>query len=121
MAFTFPTDTNNKAGAVKSTATGTDFFVPSREQGSESISHGWQAITTSGTPVQMPNVPCREVTIIAKRINTGYIYVGGSTINSTNYGAELAGKDSITLKVSNLNLIYLDASVSGEGVSYIVI
>ena len=79
------------------------------------------SITTAGTRVQLPNIACREVTIIAKRTNTGYIYVGGSDVSPTVYGIELATKDRFTYKVVNANQIYIDASVSGEGISYIVI
>lgn len=38
MAFTFPTDSNNKAGAVKSIGGGNDFSVPTQETGYEAIS-----------------------------------------------------------------------------------
>jgi hypothetical protein len=121
MAFTFPTDSNNKAGAVKPTTSGTDFYIPSREMGSESISTGIQTVATAGTAAQLPNTPCRRVIIIALRANTGYIYVGGSGVTSVSYGVELAARDSIELNISNANLLYINSSVSGEGVSYIVI
>ena len=80
-----------------------------------------QNVTTAGTRVQLSSVACREITIIAKRANTGYIYVGGATVSSTVYGADLAALDSITLPVSNANEIYIDASVSGEGISYVAV
>ncbi len=89
--------------------------------GSSALKGATATVTTAGTEVQLPNYLCREVTIIAKRTNTGYIYIGGSDVSSTVYGAELAAKDSITLAVSNLNLVYFDASVSGEGISYVAI
>jgi len=78
-------------------------------------------VTTAGTRVQLPTLACSKVTIIAKRANTGYIYVGMNTVSSTVYGAELAAKDSMDFDVSNLNEIWIDASVSGEGISYIAI
>lgn len=80
-----------------------------------------QNVTTAGTRVQLPNIPCREVTIIAKRANTGYIYAGKSNVSNTVYGVELAAKDSYTFAVNNTNEIWLDASVSGEGISYVAI
>lgn len=121
MPFTFPNDSNSKAGAVKPTTDGTDFFVPVREQGSEALTANVQNVTTAGTAVQLPNVPCRKVMIIAKRANTGYIYVGGSNVTSSVYGAELGAKDSMVIEVSNANLLYLNSSVNGEGVSYFAI
>ena len=78
-------------------------------------------VTLAGTRQQLPDKACREVTIIAKRGNTGYIYVGKDDVSSTVFGAELGELDSITLAVSNTNQIYIDASVSGEGISYVAI
>ena len=78
-------------------------------------------VTIAGTRQQLDDKACREVTIIAKRGNTGYIYVGKSNVSSTVYGAELGELDSITLEVSNTNEIYIDASVAGEGISYVAI
>lgn len=89
--------------------------------GSNAIKGAVQDVTTAGTRVQLPDYACREVTIIAKRANTGYIYVGGVDVAAALYGAELAAKDSITLAVSNTNLVYIDASVSGEGISYVAV
>lgn len=109
---------------------GTDAYEPvqgingainTKPIGSGSLVGAIQNVTTAGTRVQLPNTPCYEVTIIAKRGNTGYIYVGGTNVSSSVYGVELAAKESYTFMVSNANLIYIDASVSGEGVSYIAL
>ena len=80
-----------------------------------------QNVTTAGVRVQLPSVACSEITIIAKRANTGYIYVGGVTVSSAVYGAELSALDSITVPVNNANEIYIDSSVSGEGISYVAV
>lgn len=121
MPFTFPEDTNNKAGAVKPTPDGDSFYVPIRHEGNDDLKGAVQDVITPGTSVQLPDYPCSEVTIIAKRANSGFIYVGGSDVTATNYGAQLASLDSITIKVKNTNMIYIDASVSGEGVSYVAV
>lgn len=118
MPYTFPSDSNNKTGAVKPTTDGNDFFVPTREQGSEILKGAIQNVTTAGTRIRFPSYVCREITIIAKEENTGVIYVGGNDVSATVYGIKLKPRDSITLKVSNVNMIYLDTSISGEGVSY---
>lgn len=78
-------------------------------------------VTTAGVRVQLPSQACSKVMLIALRSNGGYVYVGMSTVSSSVYGAELAAKDSIVLDVSNTNEVYIDASVSGEGVSYFAI
>jgi hypothetical protein len=90
-------------------------------QSSSTLTANVLSVTTAGTRVQLPSIACNEVTIIAKRTNTGDIYVGGSTVSSTVYGADLQAKDSITIKVSNANLIYIDSSVNGEGISYVAV
>jgi hypothetical protein len=121
MAFTFPNDSNNKAGAVKATSDGTDFYVPAREMGSESLNHGILNVITAGTAVQFPNLACRRILIISKRLNVGSIFVGGSGVSSSSYGAELLSGDSLEINISNTNLLYINSSIDGEGVSYIAI
>jgi hypothetical protein len=121
MPFTFPTDSNGNAGAVKQTADGNDYRVPTWEQGSESLTGALATVTTAGTAIQLPSLACRKVLIIALKSNTGSIYLGGSNVSSTVYGAELQARDSIEVEISNTNLVYLNASVNGEGVSYLAI
>ena len=49
------------------------------------------------------------------------VHAGKNTVSSTVYGVELAAKDSFTFAVKNANEIYIDASVNGEGISYVAI
>lgn len=78
-------------------------------------------VTTAGIRVQLPNIPCREVTVIAKRTDIGYIYAGDSLVSSIRYGAELTAKESFTFAVANANQVWIDSSVNGEGISYVAI
>jgi hypothetical protein len=89
--------------------------------GSQSITANVLDVTTAGTRVQLPSVVCKEVTIIAKKSNTGSIYLGGSTVSSTVYGIEMDAKDSVTLKVANSNMLWIDASANAQGISYIIL
>ncbi|GGF88411.1 hypothetical protein [Paenibacillus abyssi] len=100
-----------------------DYATPAPVEltGSNALKGDVQNVTIAGTRVQLPNYPCREVTIIAKRLNTGSIFVGGADVSPTVYGVELLSNDSYTFAVSNLNMIYIDSSVSGEGISYVAI
>lgn len=98
-----------------------DGSAPVQLMGSNVLKGAVQNVATAGTKIQLPNYPCREVTIIAKDTNTGNIFVGGSDVSSAVYGAKLKADGSITLSVSNTNLIYIDTSVSGEGISYVAI
>ena len=88
---------------------------------SANITGNVQNVTTAGTRVQLPNIPCREITIIARRINTGYIYAGGSNVSASVFGTELASKESFTFAVANANQVWIDSSISGEGISYVAI
>src|SRR4030042_1418812 len=72
----------------------------------------------------------RSVNIRGLSTNGGIVYIGDSTVSST-VGRELLANESITLQVEaedwkhgssiNLSKIYLDVSVNGEGVSYLVL
>lgn len=122
MPYTFPQDVNQKAGAVHATEDGNDFYVPQREMGSQALSgFGVTNVTTAGTAVQMPTAACRKVLVIARQSNTGSIFVGGTGVTSASYGAELLAGNSLELELSNVNLLYINSSVNGEGVSYIAI
>lgn len=90
------------------------------------LTTGQKDVTTAGTAVQLPDVTVPDgcqLTIIAKPGNTGYIYFGNSKANaesSTNRFDSLSAGLAVSLKVTNANLVWIDASVSGEGVSWIV-
>jgi len=67
------------------------------------------------------------VLITAERSNTGYVYIGDENVSSTHYGADLSAGDSIRMTAIDfgyeagtqisLTDIWLDVSVSGDGVS----
>lgn len=80
-----------------------------------------QSVTTAGTKMQLPSYTCTKVTIVALKDNAGSIFIGGSDVSQTVFGAELEAKDAVTIEVSNTNLIYLTSSVSGEGISYFAV
>lgn len=83
--------------------------------------HGSQT-ATAGTRVTLAtSQSCREVLITAKPANTGYVYVGGLAVSSTSYGKRLGAGSSVRAAVRNLNLIYIDVSVSAEGVDYLYV
>ena len=63
---------------------------------------------------------CQSITVKAKATNTGLIYVGGSTVTSST-GFILSAGDSVSMETNNLDDIYLDSSVNGEGVSFLYV
>ena len=83
------------------------------------VGNNKKTVTTAGTRVQLATTTTvKSVTIKALATNTGKIYVGSSTVASTN-GYELSAGDSITLDIADLASIYLDSSVNAESVTYI--
>lgn len=84
-----------------------------------------QNVTTAGTAVQMAAQAIPDgfsVHIKAKNTNTGRIRVGNSAVNAQNVAVAytLGPNDSIDLYITNLNLVFIDATVSGEGVEWTV-
>lgn len=84
------------------------------------IYNGQTNVTTAGTRVALTTTQAlvSGVTVKAKSTNTGIIYVGNSTVSSSN-GFRLSASAEIFLEIADLATVYLDASVNGEGVSYI--
>lgn len=76
---------------------------------------------TSGVAVPLSSsTSTASVTVRAKSTNTGKIYVGSSSVSASN-GFQLAASETVSADINNLNKIYIDAAVSGEGVTYIYI
>lgn len=98
--------------SLGATSTGTSGQVKSNSS---------KTVTVSGTRVQFTAISCFEVIVVAKASNTGYIYVGNSTVSSTTYIQRLSSGEAAVLSVVDSSEIYIDASVSGEGVNFTVI
>ena len=84
------------------------------------IIHGQKTVTTAGTEVALTTSKSlkRGVTIKALVANSGLIFVGLNPVTSST-GFQLAAGESIFIEIYNSSLIYIDAAVNGEGVSYI--
>lgn len=84
---------------------------------------GNKTVTAAGTAEALSSSTRlgRSLTLVAMDNNTGRIFVGGSTVSSSTHRGMLAG-DSLTIsnpsKSFDLTKIYIDSSVSGEGVDY---
>lgn len=81
-----------------------------------------KVVTTAGTRVTLASsTACEQVVITAETDNTGIVVVGGSTVVAalaTRRGIPLYAGDTITLEIDNLADVYLDSTVSGDGVTY---
>jgi len=84
------------------------------------IQNGQKYVTTAGSRVALASSTTiyHSVTIMSQSGNSGWIYIGNSSVSNSN-GYILDAGDTIELKIANLSTIYIDSSVNGEGVSYI--
>lgn len=88
------------------------------------IGDGRKTVTNAGTRETLTagSTPCKKVTMTALLENTGIVVVGGSTVVAafgTRRGIPLETAQSITFEIDDLNDVYLDVTVNGEGVSYL--
>jgi len=85
------------------------------------IYNGQKNVTTAGTRAVLgTSQAILSITITAKLTNTGNIYVGNSSVTSSN-GAILSAGDSLSLDTNDISNVYIDSDVNGEGVSYIAV
>jgi len=85
---------------------------------------GVTTVTTAGTDVALAaSTPCKAVIIQAQTDNTSIIAVGATGVDATvatGTGLVLNPGDwTPMLEIDDLNDIYIDSLVSGEGVRYI--
>lgn len=84
------------------------------------LTGGITNVGTAGTGVVLAaSTACKRVLIKATLDNTGNIYVGGSDVDKdTQNGFPLDAGEVWIGTVDNLADIWIDATVSGDGVSY---
>jgi len=76
-------------------------------------------IPTAGTRVQLATNTIVAGVIQAPSTNTGNVFVGGSNVSSTVFGAELQPGQATGFAGSNTNLIYADVATNGDDVSFL--
>ena len=85
---------------------------------------GQQTVASKGTPLQLPSVKIadKELGVIkAMNDNTGKICIGYDAASALNSGTgffSLYPGESVSLFLTNLNLIWIDGE-TGEGIEYI--
>ena len=82
------------------------------------IDSGQKNVSAAGTAERLvtASTPIRSVVVTAKRTNTGNIFIGGSDVDST--GDIIAPGSNRSVPIDNLNKVFIDSAVSGEGVSF---
>jgi hypothetical protein len=96
-----------------------------RRQGiSTSVADGRAVVTAAGTREQFDALPCRSVAITAETDNTGVVVIGGPTVVAalaTRRGTPMSAGDTTIWAVDNMNLLWRDSTVSGDGVTFTVL
>jgi hypothetical protein len=97
--------------------------------GATTVNSGTKSVTTAGTQVALvsSSTNISSVIIQANPANTGYIFVGDSTVDSSS-GVRLSAGEKLSIVIDpnhklpdaliNLNTIYIDSSVDAEGVRF---
>ena len=84
---------------------------------------GRKIVTTAGTREALATtLEVNGLVITAETDNTGVIVVGGDTVVAvlaTRQGAPLFAGDALPMGVVDLAEVYLDSTVSGDGVTYL--
>ena len=76
-------------------------------------------VAIAGTPEQLPDQLIPDgysVTVRAKHTNNGLVYPGGSSAAALAHNIALLKQESVSYKVSNVNIIWVDSQINGEGV-----
>ena len=98
------------------------FATQATLQSPTTIANGRKVVTTAGTAVVLAaSTPCTKVDITAETDNTGIISVGGSgviALLATRQGVPLNAGDTYSLDITNLTTVYIDSTVSGDGVTF---
>lgn len=88
------------------------------------VGDGLQLVAAAGTAEALASsaTPCRKVVVQARPENTDAVVVGGSTVVAaagTRRGIALVPGASYTFNVKDVSKLYVDAIVTGEGVTYV--
>lgn len=76
-------------------------------------------VPSAGTRVQLATNTIVAGIIQAPSTNAGNIFVGGSNVSSTIFGAELQAGQSTGIAIDNTDNIWVDTSNSGDDVAFI--
>lgn len=99
-----------------------DIEVAVEQSSPTGIGHGNKTVTTAGTDVALASsTTCKSVAIQAFSTNTGVIAVGASGVDAnvaTGTGVALSAGETYLFDIDNLADVFIDSTVSGEGVRY---
>lgn len=85
---------------------------------------GNRSVASAGTAVKLADtsIPVERVDVVANFNNTGVIVIGSGTVvanSSGRRGVPLEAGDAYCIEIpTDLNQVYIDATISGEGVTF---
>lgn len=94
--------------------------------GAKGLGSDTLTITTAGTRVQLPNIPCSSVTIQSHEdngnlTNNGTIVAGGSNVVAASVGRKgyaIYPTQAQTFQVANANMVWIDSTDNGAKITY---
>ena len=84
--------------------------------GHGSVTH--VAVNVTDSAVQLASGVCKHLDIMANLSNTGIVYIGASGVSATT-GIALYPGDVYSVDVSNMNLLYVISTVSGDDINIV--
>lgn len=90
--------------------------------GKDVLAFGRTTVATAGTEQSLATNNSNATGVFIKALagNTGIVYIGDSTVTSSN-GYELSAGEEIFLPIANTAAIYVDAATNGDGVCYFIV
>lgn len=87
------------------------------------VKDGRKVVAAAGTAeaLSSSSIRCRHVDVTAETDNTGLVVTGGSTVVAalaTRRGTPLNAGDTHTLYEVDLSEVFIDSTVSGDGVTF---
>lgn len=93
------------------------------KEGYSFCGYGRLLVAAAGTNQRITTHSSKVAAILIKALTTngGIIYVGFDDEVSAATGYELEAGDPLTIPIDDINKVWFDSSVNGEGISYIIV
>ena len=116
-------ENNTVAGETKRLQTNNDgsllVDIAADSSVASAIDTGNKDVATAGVAVKLTAsaTPCKRLIITGKAANTNKIYIGGTSVASTD-GTFIYASQTLQLEIDDVSKVYIDADTSSEGVQF---
>lgn len=114
--------TGSTAVVSQPAVTGSVAVVANVRPSVTSVTDGRTTVAATGSAVSIGTLACYKVIVVGETDNTGIVVVGGTTSTAalaSRTGVPLYAAQSQVFECSNLNELYIDSTVAGEGATWI--